>query len=228
MKRKFLTIAISIFALIAIVSVGFASWVISRREDPQTKDGTISVETVSNNNLITMKVEIESDSVIRFSHPSDSEITDPWLKSEGTEIGEEHLRATITITLSDSLGDSEKINLATSVNDNSKNGYANLIKNDETDGKNYIDKIKLVKNGQDYTSGEVTTLSQGDFTGNVCKIDVVFRWGSKFGNKNPYNYYNEQTYSATLAQEAQAALKNLEDDLKEVTFTVTVTLPASN
>ena len=42
-------------------------------------------------------------------------------------------------------------------------------------------------------------------------VTITFAWGSTFGGTNPYVYYNGQTYSQTVAGNAQTALKGLYD-----------------
>ena len=51
MKRKTLTLAISVFALLAIISVGFASWVITRHLQADPVAGSINVDPVTDLNV---------------------------------------------------------------------------------------------------------------------------------------------------------------------------------
>ena len=87
MKRKTLTLAICFLALIAIVSVGFASWIITAPVKDQTQEGSITAEAVENNSYAITLTETGTDK-IHFGDPSDA---DPfkgkygWLTSNSSE-----------------------------------------------------------------------------------------------------------------------------------------------
>lgn len=229
MKRKTLTIAISFFALIAIVSVGFASWVISRPEQVENKAGEITVETVDDSSLIEMTVTID-DAAIRFNHPETMSESNAWLTSKN-ETQTEKLTATITIKLSAQLGDDDTITLATSVTGDASK-YAELtqeqVTTEGTTKYNYIGGIKLLKEGTLYSKDAVslTTLSKTDFNeSNECKIVVAFGWGEKFNFKNPYDYYNDLPLTNENAKDATETLAKIESDLAGIGYKVTITLP---
>ncbi len=57
---------------------------------------------------------------------------------------------------------------------------------------------------------------------NVYYIKVEFKWGSDFGNRNAYTYFNELEYSPELASEATTKLTNLYDALNGVSYKMTI------
>lgn len=78
MKRKTLTIAISIFALIAIVSVGFASWIISRPTLNENIEGNITVEsvTLSSTNVIESFSITSTNKSLHLGKPESIDLDD--------------------------------------------------------------------------------------------------------------------------------------------------------
>lgn len=85
MKRRTLTIAICFLALVAIISVGFASWIITRPVQDATTAGSISTETVVDNSYtLTAEAVSGSSGVIQYGKPADytPEATD-WLSNDG-------------------------------------------------------------------------------------------------------------------------------------------------
>lgn len=87
MKRKTLTLAICFLALIAIVSVGFASWIITAPVKDQTQEGSITAEAVENNSYAITLTETGTDK-IHFGDPSNDDAFKGqygWLTSNGSE-----------------------------------------------------------------------------------------------------------------------------------------------
>ncbi len=223
MKRKTLTIAISFFALIAIVSVGFASWVISRPETSIDGNGTITVESVDSSSIIEI-TNVNVSGKIVFGSPAKMDTKNAWLKSNATE--HENLIVTVTIELSGKPGDTEEITLAAAADTNASN--FELAKT-----KYYVQNIKLISTSStSYEDDAITKILGSEFT----KVDdtdkyeasfkVAFKWGSAFNSINPYNYYNSLVYSAATAKDATDKLAELHTLLTGVNYKVTVKLPA--
>lgn len=86
MKRKTLTLAICFLALIAIVSVGFASWIITRPVVDQNQEGSITAETVNDVSYqFNVKANDGSSNVIHFGSPDGSPQKggQTWLSNNG-------------------------------------------------------------------------------------------------------------------------------------------------
>ena len=96
MKRKTLTLAICFLALIAIVSVGFASWIITRPVVDQNQEGSITAETVDDITYqYSVKANGSSSNVIHFGKPeSDPTGSQSWLTNEDGQV--ENLSYSIT------------------------------------------------------------------------------------------------------------------------------------
>lgn len=225
MKRKTLTIAISFFALIAIVSVGFASWVISRPETYEHGTGTITVESVDSSSTIKITGVEVSDTIV-FGRPAKmDDIENAWLKSNAEE--PENLIVTVTIKLSGKPGDTEEITLAAAADANASNF-------ESAKTKNYVQNIKLISSIETSydDAAAITKILGSEFTNVVgtneyeASFKVAFKWGSAFKDENPYNYYNNLEYSAANAKDATDKLADLHTLLTGVNYKVTVKLPA--
>ena len=81
MKRRTLTLTLSILACIALIGVGFASWVITK-EDSQEVSGNITVDTVQDKaHLITIIDDATKDLNVYFGAPKNP-IENAWLKND--------------------------------------------------------------------------------------------------------------------------------------------------
>ena len=220
MKRKTLTLAISVFALLAIISVGFASWVITRQDQTAPVEGSITVDDVTDdtlgisydwvtdstgNTVLVDGLGEKINPVIVFGKPASNDDIDPtifnWL-SPSDKI--ENLHAYLKISVAN------KSMLAT---------------------KNVTISFKAVKSGgTEVTSNDYFKLPTArqtiDFKGNdTVVIDFEFNWGEvKFNSVNPLNvaahWHGDYTnYKVNLANEA---LSGLYRALNGVTYTVTV------
>lgn len=228
MKRKALTITICFLALVSIVSIGFASWVITKPIEEQTAAGSITAEAVKVNGYTLgvewLGVEENEIPVIHFGKPS-TENTLPtpegvtaWLTAEeGSK--EEALTCTLHITVSNTA------NIASGLTLSLNTVIDGVLKelNDETTafGKafaaNYIAMPKVQVDDNEaapYDPASKVAIAQDDFTADsegaasgYCDVVITFAWGSVFGGINPLNHYNQANYDEDDANEAQTALE---------------------
>lgn len=85
-RSKMIAASIAILSSAAVVSTGFAAWVISGG-DAQETTGTIKADTVSNS-YHTIKLGEANKTEINFGAPAeDDTVTNPWLKN--TSMGQE-------------------------------------------------------------------------------------------------------------------------------------------
>lgn len=248
MKSK-LTISIaSILSVLVLVGVGFAAWVIINPNVNKEAAGNITVEEVHD---LSYSLNAEMTGNIVFG-ATKAETTNKWLTTkDGTP---ESLTATLKLTVNykengwDVLPQKFSFKIETT-NDNDKvfNALrdANKIADKVTSGKHILANptIKYTKaNEETETTATLemnsTTTVDIDRTAFVkddtahtatLTVEIVFAWGGDLSGHNPYEYYNAQVYSDTLAAEAAGVLKDLYQ-LKNVGYKVTVggntTLPA--
>lgn len=227
MKRKALTITICFLALVSIVSIGFASWVITKPIEEQTAAGSITAEAVKVDGytlgVVWQNVEAGQNPKIHFGKPSaENTVVTPgveaWLAADG-ESKEEALTCTLRITVSntDNIASGLTLTLNTDVsgvlkelNDNStafgKAVAATYIamptvKVGDNDAATYDPAAKVTIAKTDFKPG-----SEGPASG-YCDVVITFAWGSLFGGDNPLNHYNKADYTDAKANEAQTALE---------------------
>lgn len=228
MKRKALTITICFLALVSIVSIGFASWVITKPMEEQTAAGSITAEAVKVDGY-TLGVEWQGvlegpNPVIHFGKPSDENIVAPpegvtaWLTAEeGTK--EEALTCTLRITVSNTanIASGLTLTLNTVIGDALKELNDESTAFDKAVKANYIamPTVQVGDNGPaTYDPATKVAIAKTDFkpdsegsASGYCDVVITFAWGSVFGGINPLNHYNQAKYDEDDANEAQTALE---------------------
>lgn len=245
MKRKTMTMMLCLLCTLALVSVGFASWVISTSTTVQ-QEGNIVVETVSDKRVNVIVSFLDGDendnkNKIVFGRPAsytNTQDTD-WLVNDdlkGNNV--ENFTLTFKVTITDKKN--TPIKLDTSNNDILKFEFAL----DDSDKYNQLTKYEYSYTdanlqAQTVTKELVTAINDSNPTitstyvdeGNYYKVEVKFGddqnhvWGSAFNNENPYVYYNKiQDTSLTdvVVDEAKALLEKLAElNTMKYTFKVT-------
>lgn len=214
MKRKTLTLTLSILACLALIGVGFASWIISANAADKA-EGSFIVDTVTDK---TYKVEgswLNNQSKITFGAPATMNADNPWLTND-SEGKTENL--TVTYQLKVTYGDGSKAA-----------GIANKITAvvAAPENANYTAAVngKLI-----IAPTNATVVETGEGTG-VYNITVTYQWGEHFGKVNPYTYYNAKTATDTLTdstttymQDAKTSLDTLSKIEETVKFTLNITV----
>lgn len=238
MKKKLTITIASILSVIVIIGVGFAAWVITNPKVEDTADGSISVETVTDKSY-TLTAEIAGEA-ISFGAPAEMNTANAWLKTEGGN--SENLEATLTLTLNyNNFADVGVITfkmetLKDATTDNTFETLVNggyivnpTISYKATDAETYT---AITAEGKTVFDGltvpeeafKETTAPNGSAMGvATATIKITFGWGSKFGNTNPYTYFNGESHSyKNDYTTAKAALTEL-TKLNGVSYKVTVT-----
>lgn len=203
MKRKTLTLTLSILACLALIGVGFASWIISA-DATKKAEGSFIVDTVTDNRLVATGrwitingEEVTSDdnsAKVSFGAPATMDNTKAWLTNDGKGTV---AKLTVVYELTVKTKGGEFVsNLA----DNAITGTVSCA--NETYDPKYVALPTLT----------VTNKGNG-----IYYLQLDFNWGTDFGGKNPYDYYNAKTYTDELAQEAFDKLTAIEA-LNNITF----------
>ncbi len=215
MKRKTLTLTLSILACLALIGVGFASWVISAEVSATPAEGSFIVDTVNDKSYKVEGAWLDSQSKITFGAPATMNASNPWLTND-SEGKTENLTVTYQLTV-------------TYGNGTKATGIANKITAVVTApaDKNYTAAVdgKLI-----IAPTNATVEETGEGTG-VYNITVTYQWGEHFGKVNPYTYYNEKTATDTLTdstttymQDAKTSLDTLSKIEETVKFTLNITV----
>lgn len=248
MKKK-IVYATMLMSTIALLSTGFAAWIISGN-DEDTKDGYIAVDTVSNvSRMIESFVWNESNlddgnAVIKYSIPENPKtIQHNDRITNDAEFGYENLEvsATFTITNIDS-EDTAKNKIADILSvdfilTNKKNdeGNAEITNYEKAIEDGYItpmpvwdsskpSQYKIEETGEH--SGEYgikVTLSSHDSDSKKATylVSIKFNWGKIFNYQNPYYFYGNA--NSFVASEAETTLNQMRTYLNEVMFTLKIT-----
>lgn len=220
MKRKTLTLAISVFALLAIISVGFASWVITRPLEAEPVAGSIQVDEVTD-----LKISIETkwvdekgadatpDPVIKFGNKSGAQPTD-WLYNNS--LGEQNLKAYLQVTVK--FSDKEVLKgkkivahfEAVAASGSDVQTYKDAISQGYIKGTNHDSDIE----GFEITYDDLSTVTDGVYTETLT---ISFDWGvAKFGGVHPTKKWT----SVSDADAAKTTLNELYNKLKGISYKV--------
>lgn len=218
MKRKTLTLTLSILACLALIGVGFASWIISANTSTKA-EGSFIVDTVNDKSYKVEGAWLDSQSKITFGAPATMNASNPWLTND-SEGKTENLTVTYQLTV-------------TYGNGTKATGIANKITAVVTApaDKNYTAAV----NGKLIIAPTNATVEEtGEGTG-VYNITVTYQWGEHFANaeginQNPYVYYNAKQPSdvliegTTYLEDAKSSLKTLAAIESGVKFTLTINI----
>lgn len=222
MKRKTLTLTLSILACLALIGVGFASWIISANTSTNAK-GNIIVDTVTDKSYVISAASWkDGNSKISFGAPKEMNVTGAWLTNDSTDKTE---NLTVTYQLTLTYADTTP---ATGLVDSNKIVATFGAPNDPKYNKAISDELIIAPE-----STIITETSAG-----VYEITVTYKWGKHFANSadategvNPYTYYNGNgrqangiigETSTTYMQDAKTSLRTLEDIGANVEFTLTI------
>ena len=215
MKRKTLTLTLSILACLALIGVGFASWIISA-DAADKAAGSFIVDTVTDKSYTVEGSWLDNQSKITFGAPATMNNTsDTWLTNDSKDKKE---NLTVTYQLTVTYGNGSKAT-----------GIANKITAVVTapESASYTAAV----NGKLIIAPTNATVEEtGEGTG-VYNITVTYQWGEHFGKVNPYTYYNAKTATDTLTdstttymQDAKTSLDTLSKIEETVKFTLNITV----
>lgn len=193
--KKNLVMFTSVFASLAILSTGFAAWVISGGDTNEEKIGDIIVDKVEDHRHIIQKVECvdtANEGKIIFGHPETA--TEGWLKNNDTKTVEK-LVTVFKVTVSnaasatvESIFDQTESGCSVTVSENATNFKTAVTT------KQYVGELPAVKFVSSATAidGAANLAEDGSIF-----VRLEFKWGSKFTKDekvvNPYTYYNSFT-----------------------------------
>lgn len=213
MKRKTLTLTLSILACLALIGVGFASWVISAEVSATPAEGSFIVDTVNDKSYKVEGAWLDSQSKITFGAPATMNASNPWLTND-SEGKTENLTVTYQLTV-------------TYGNGTKATGIANKITAVVTApaDKNYTAAV----NGKLIIAPTNATVVEAPEGNGKYNITVTYQWGEHFDNVNPYTYYNAKTATdklsgteTTYMQDAKTSLETLSKIEASVVFTLNI------
>lgn len=199
-KRKKIVLGVSIFASIALISTGFAAWVIANEAKGGDK-GNVVVGTVEDAAIKFVGIKQSAKSFV-FDCKKDDTKGRVYFQEE---TGKENCGERLTITVSGGVlnpthlkSGTIKMEVPTSVT--------------EATTANYIVLPNCVNADQELTFTEYTVKEGDQYNSSTDKVavdtviktftyDITFEWGSVFGGKNPGEYYDDDAEGAKVAYE---------------------------
>ena len=198
MKKRIITLTLSILAVVLLVGVGFASWVISSGAKEETT-GNILVETVHDKRL-GVSVS-EASGAIQFGSPEGSTSAGKWLYDEevaGGETYHENLSVTFTVTVTRSTPFTDDEKAALTITPELSDKLLNV-----SDAEEDYPTAFFQKDGTGIAASAWTFAP--DNLSATSTVTVTLKWGSLFNYQNPYDYFNVQGVNAKIGDVATAA-----------------------
>ena len=234
-KKSGLMGAVIALSAASLVSVGFASWVITQG-DTKTSEGSILVDDVDNEiHQISYQWVTTAEGTAALTLPqgktgpnvvygtSSNTKEGKWLYNEDEDYLEKldfFLKVTVTNAAGKAVNEifDTEASIFTSANGGTvsgKTGYAGAAEAvwGPNSDKSYVGALPVL----DF-SGNFTTSG----TDGVVIFAISFKWGSLFNQTNPFDYYNNGKTAATHGEEANVALTNIHTLLNGAGYTLTL------
>ena len=216
-KKSGLISAVIALSCASIVSVGFASWVISQG-DEETVQGTILVDEVSDQSHV---LTVSSTGVNPIAFKANATTAGKgWLTADAAG---ENLVASYGITVTN-LTDASKISATVKAGKVVDGAFV-----EDASSAGYLKANSEGLVGALPTPAITGSSTDGTFSGSVA---LTFTWGSHFGGDNPMDFYNgfeaddEITTGVTYAADASAKLNLLKTDLTDVVYQLKIVVAA--
>lgn len=219
MKKKFSLTLISILSVVVLVGVGFAAWIITTPNVEEKQTGTITASGVTDARY-KLTAAITNGSIV-FGKPSDYRVdSNDWFKP-GSDVGDENLTATLTLTLTDPDGnawadetvfDNYLPNTFTFIMNATKAGVVDNtgFNNEVTEGRIKYPTISYTASGEASATtenvifGTAIEIKRSAFTKGAdnkytLTITIKFAWGD---DGNPYTHFHGKTQTPELVTKA--------------------------
>lgn len=212
MRKKGLAGILSLLICIAIVGVGFASWVISGNATTPV-EGSVVVDTITDNR-VSLTISESSDKTVKFAGKSASSLSyeKVWLNTDSTEVED----LVITLNYSVAFKNVDNETSKSSITVNAEYDYSAI--QGAIDAKYIAVKSEVKTNPDENGTGTITiTFAWGEFFDKDGKEDTDLT-----DNLNPFDFYNKQKYSDELGTTAYNTLKALSNyNAKKIKITIT-------
>lgn len=213
-KRRKIILGVSLFSSVALVSTGFAAWVLASQAEAK-ESGNITVGTVSDSSIKISNVQFKDDNDSFIFEPKEED-TAGRVRNDGVNF--ENLSVTVTGEISPNT----YVSSAT-IEMEVPEGITAAI------GKNYLVLPTCATSAQTLT---LNPKESPDETVSTFEYTITFVWGSAFNGKNPGEYYDEDEAGKLVDDET---MKSTLEDLKTCIYnsqeedpTFTVTIKAMN
>jgi len=191
-KRKVILFGVILFVSIALISTGFAAWIMSTNAKGE-KDGNVTVGQVTDSQLKIENLEIDKN-VFAFE-PLDTDTTGR-VRYDGTNKESLTIRVTGTVRPTEFLGE---LKIALVIPEGVKKA-ADL---------GYI-VLPTCATISETTGGYKVTDVDKETGTYAIQYDITFTWGDKFGGQNPGVYYDTDAEGLNVSDaDVKKELENL-------------------
>ena len=213
-RSKMIAASIAILSSAAVVSTGFAAWVISGGDTNSDVSGTITADTVTDE-IHKITITNQTNNEVYFGAPEGEQSNTAWLKNDGSK--KEKLKPSITFTvagLKTKITEPNKLFKSISLTEKTETAEAN--KYSTAFGKKVVADLPEITIGTTFDSSvgddSKIYLASDSFANNTqtFTVTMVFKWGTEFKGVNPYTHYAGTTYTKDLASSAETLLKYVE------------------
>lgn len=209
-RRRKIILGVSLFSSVALVSTGFAAWVLASQAEAE-KTGNITVGTVSDSSIKISNVQ--------FKDGNDSFVFEPKEDDEAGRVrndGENFENLSVTVT--GEISPNTYVTSAT-IEMEVPEGITAAV------GKNYLVLPDCATSAQTLTLNPKESPNE---TVSTFEYTITFKWGEAFNGKNPGEYYDndeagklveDETMKSTL-EDLRTCIYNSQEE--DPTFTVTI------
>lgn len=218
MKKKSLATLLSGFLTVALTGVGFASWIITGGSTASYTEGSVTAEAVEDRRVKITDLSVSNGEIIfgNEATPSTSN-TKPWFKIGTSKTS--NLEATISFKVKNAKTYGESVSFNFAVDAGHQTAYTTAT------SKNYI------------TAPTLNPITDFDSDDQTITVNLTFAWGSYFGGKDPYTYFNNTFTDASVDVDSSENFKSAGDEAYDVmsainalngaTYTITITATAA-
>ena len=195
-RRKWVVGGVAFFGSIALLTTGFATWVVGVNDNNENNTVNVNVETTKNASVsFTMTYASESaDNTITIDEPDNYSFEGKKIINPGE--GESKFDFTVTFESVDiTIGHAAQ-------EENDYDGIEFAITGTNNEIQSTGNKLGTARSGDSWTylaapetkTFEELGLTDEDGTSAITwtgsKVPIVFRWGNFFGGETPCTYYN--------------------------------------
>lgn len=220
-NKKSVFLVSSILGCTALVSVGFAAWVITGSPAEKTADGTIQVDTVDNNIVSFVTASSGWVGADDQLDPNSNKIVFGGRATKGGEWLVNETLENLTVTYRFVIENYEALDSVTAtITASDSEKYQDAVE------AGYVAELPTIAPIEHGVRGWTAVADQP--TQMSYDLEITFKWGEYFESKNPMDYYNDGTKTAaTDGADAEQKLTELYTLLSGVTYTLTLTATAS-
>lgn len=250
-RRKWVLTGVMGFAGVALLTTGFATFIVGNMNNTAAEDIGVTVDTVQNNS-VELSIDLTDSAIILKETTSKGTSTDIVQSSDEPDAAALDIQGTITVKYGDSFFDKETENMSLvfslkyltgSENDSHTHNQKNLIQDAGNAITTYRTQPKTAASTAEGTLDSWTYIEAPatvDLTnesptkeGNLNVITLSakklsFQWGSFFNGMSPVSYYNEldfsnkTTASDQITSELNAMYNAMNNNTLELTAEVVV------